>query len=86
MRLDAAARERGLRVPEDLSVVAYADLPVSDWLTPPLTTVHQPLTEMAEEATRMALTLARGGTPPNLRLDLATDLVVRRSSAPPREG
>jgi LacI family xylobiose transport system transcriptional regulator len=64
-------------------VVGYDDLPVARWMGPPLTTVRQPLTEMAEEATRMALTLARGGTPANLRLDLATDLVVRRSSAPP---
>ncbi|WP_435109658.1 LacI family DNA-binding transcriptional regulator [Nocardiopsis synnemataformans] len=83
MGLYEAARELGVRIPEDLSVVGYDDLPVARWMGPPLTTVRQPLTEMAEEATRMALTLARGGTPANLRLDLATDLVVRRSSAPP---
>ncbi len=79
-----AARERGLRVPEDLSLVGYDDLPVAAWLGPPLTTVRQPLQEMAATAARMVLDLARGEAPSNLRIDLATELVVRESTAPPR--
>lgn len=79
-----AARERGLHVPEDLSVVGYDDLPVAAWIGPPLTTVRQPLQEMAATATRMVLDLARGQEPANLRIDLATELVVRESTAPPR--
>ncbi|WP_435738529.1 LacI family DNA-binding transcriptional regulator [Cellulosimicrobium sp. PMB13] len=78
-----AARELGLRVPEDLSVVGYDDLPLARWIGPELTTVHQPLQEMAGTATRMVLDLARGERPVNLRLDLATELVVRESTAPP---
>mgnify|MGYP000905968504 CR=1 FL=1 len=78
-----AARERGLRVPEDLSVVGYDDLPVTEWLTPPLTTVHQPLTEMASTATQILLRLARGENVRNARIDLATELVIRQSTAPP---
>ncbi|NYE46963.1 LacI family xylobiose transport system transcriptional regulator [Spinactinospora alkalitolerans] len=78
-----AARELGVRVPEDISVVGYDDLPLARWVGPPLTTVRQPLTEMAEEATRLALSLSRGERPANLRLDLATSLVVRQSTAPP---
>jgi len=78
-----AARERGLRVPEDLSVVGYDDLPVAAWIGPPLTTVHQPLQEMAATAARMVLDLARGEQPTNLRIDLATELVIRESTAPP---
>ncbi|MFC7329707.1 LacI family DNA-binding transcriptional regulator [Marinactinospora rubrisoli] len=78
-----AAREAGVRIPEDLSVVGYDDLPLARWVGPPLTTVRQPLTEMAEEATRLALALSRGEQPANLRLDLATSLVVRGSTAPP---
>ncbi|WP_269134590.1 LacI family DNA-binding transcriptional regulator [Spiractinospora alimapuensis] len=77
-----AAREKGVRIPEDLSVVGFDDLPMARWLGPPLTTVRQPLTEMAEEATRLALNLSRGEHPGNIRLDLATDLVVRHSTAP----
>ena len=79
-----AARERGLHVPEDLSVVGYDDLPVAAWIGPPLTTVRQPLQEMAATAARMVLDLARGEEPRNLRIDLATELVVRESTAPPR--
>ncbi|MDA8371201.1 MAG: LacI family DNA-binding transcriptional regulator [Nocardiopsaceae bacterium] len=83
MGLYEAARELGVRIPEDLSVVGYDDLPVARWVGPPLTTVRQPLTEMAEEATRLALALSRGERPANLRLDLATNLVVRQSTAVP---
>ncbi|ARU52114.1 LacI family transcriptional regulator [Cellulosimicrobium cellulans] len=79
-----AARELGLRIPEDLSVVGYDDLPLAGWIGPELTTVHQPLHEMAGTATRMLLDLARGGRPMNQRLDLATELVVRESTAPPQ--
>lgn len=78
-----AAREMGLRVPEDLSVVGYDDLPVAEWTGPALTTVRQPLQDMAGTATRMVLALADGESPTNLRIDLATELVVRDSTAPP---
>lgn len=78
-----AARELGLRVPDDLSVVGYDDLPISQWIDPGLTTVHQPLREMAAMATRMLLTLAAGGEPPSTRVELVTELVIRSSTAPP---
>ncbi|WP_432572707.1 LacI family DNA-binding transcriptional regulator [Kineococcus sp. SYSU DK005] len=77
------ARELGLRVPEDLSVVGYDDLPVTEWIGPALTTVRQPLREMAATAARMVLTLARGEVPTNLRIDLAIELVVRESTTAP---
>ncbi|MFC5911115.1 LacI family DNA-binding transcriptional regulator [Streptacidiphilus monticola] len=78
-----AARELGLRIPEDLSVVGFDDLPLTRWVGPPLTTVRQPLTEMAEAATRLVLDLARGREPGATRVDLATSLVIRESTAPP---
>ncbi|KGM08646.1 LacI family transcriptional regulator, partial [Cellulomonas bogoriensis 69B4 = DSM 16987] len=81
-----AARELGLKVPEDLSVIGYDDLPVSEWINPALTTVRQPLQDMAGTATRMLLSLSRGAPPPNPRIDLATELVVRQSTAPPPPG
>ncbi|WP_350347512.1 LacI family DNA-binding transcriptional regulator [Agromyces sp. G08B096] len=80
------ARELGLRVPEDLSVVGYDDIPLARWLTPRLTTVHQPLRRMGEEAARLAIRLAEAPTGtgvPTPRMDLATSLVVRESTAPP---
>ncbi|MBX6384906.1 MAG: LacI family DNA-binding transcriptional regulator [Microbispora sp.] len=77
-----AAHEMGLRIPGDLSVVGFDDLPMAQWLIPALTTVRQPLTEMAAAATTMVVALARGETPPQNRLELTTSLVVRGSTAP----
>ncbi|GAA2599243.1 LacI family DNA-binding transcriptional regulator [Streptomyces violaceus] len=79
-----AAREAGLRIPDDLSVVGFDDLPVVAWVDPPLTTVHQPLTEMAVAATELALTLGRGEAAPQVGLEIATTLTVRASTAPPK--
>ena len=78
-------RERGLRIPEDLSVVGYDDIPLAHWVSPRLTTVHQPLVAMGREATLLALRLADGTAEPSPRMDLATALVVRESTAPPRQ-
>ena len=79
-----AARDAGLRIPGDLSVVGFDDLPVVAWADPPLTTVHQPLTEMAVAATELALSLGRGELAPHPRLEIGTSLTVRASTAPPR--
>jgi LacI family xylobiose transport system transcriptional regulator len=79
-----AARELGVLIPGDLSVVGYDDLPVARWVGPPLTTIRQPLTEMAEAAARLVISISRGDEPTTLRLDLATSLVLRQSTAPPQ--
>ncbi|WEH39086.1 LacI family DNA-binding transcriptional regulator [Streptomyces sp. NBC_01218] len=78
-----AARVSGLRVPHDLSVVGYDDVPIARWSSPALTTVHQPLRQMAEEAVQMLVRL-RDEAPMTTRLELATSLVVRNSTAAPR--
>jgi LacI family xylobiose transport system transcriptional regulator len=78
-----AARELGLVIPRDLSVVGFDDLPITRWIGPPLTTVRQPLTEMAEAAARLVIDLSRGKRPNALRADLATRLVERSSTAAP---
>jgi DNA-binding LacI/PurR family transcriptional regulator len=77
------ARERGLRVPEDVSVVGYDDTQVAVWARPRLTTVHQPIRSMAAPAARIVLRLASGAPVEQLRLELATHLVVRDSTVPP---
>jgi LacI family transcriptional regulator len=81
-----AARKLGLHLPDDLSVVGYDNLPVAAWLEPALTTVHQPLHDMAGTATRLLLDLASGAEVPMSRIDLGTELVIRESTAPPRPG
>lgn len=78
-----AAYELGLRVPDDLSIVGYDNLPITQWLEPRLTTINQPLSEMAELAARTLLALARGTAAGPARVELATELVVRESTAPP---
>ncbi|ATY94433.1 LacI family DNA-binding transcriptional regulator [Streptomyces cavourensis] len=80
-----AARVRGIQVPDDLSVVGYDDVPIARWASPALTTVHQPLRQMAEEAAQMLMRL-RAQEPVSTRLELATSLVVRKSTAPPPPG
>jgi LacI family transcriptional regulator len=79
-----AARALGLAIPDDLSVVGFDDIPLCQWVSPQLTTVRQPLAEMAREATRIVIELARGGTRPNQRIELSTAVIVRESTAPPR--
>jgi LacI family transcriptional regulator, xylobiose transport system transcriptional regulator len=77
----AAGTAAGLTVPADLSVVGYDDIALARWMSPQLTTVHQPLRRMGEEATRLVLRLADGAAVDTLRMDLATHLVVRGSTA-----
>lgn len=78
-----AARRLGIDVPGQLSVVGYDNLPVASWADPALTTIDQPLRDMAGTATRMLIDLARGIEPASTRIDLVTELVVRESTAPP---
>ncbi|PFG41972.1 LacI family transcriptional regulator [Isoptericola jiangsuensis] len=78
-----AARDLGLRVPEDLSVVGYDDVPLAQWTAPALTTVRQPLEEMGSAAARMLFELADQQTPLSTKLNLGTDLIVRETTAPP---
>nr|QLK00986.1 LacI family DNA-binding transcriptional regulator [Micromonospora carbonacea] len=78
-----AARQLGIDVPRELSVIGYDNLPVAAWTGPALTTVHQPLRDMATTATQMLLELARGADLPTCRVDLVAELVVRESTAPP---
>jgi LacI family transcriptional regulator len=79
-----AARARGLRVPEELSVVGFDDTQVARFASPPLTTVRQPLREMGGVALRTALRLAAGEKLESHHVELATELVVRHSTAGPR--
>ncbi|WP_049569054.1 LacI family DNA-binding transcriptional regulator [Nonomuraea sp. SBT364] len=77
-----AARSRGLRIPEDLSIVGFDDTQIAQMASPPLTTVRQPLREMGGVALRTALRLAAGDTVESHHVELATELVVRASTAP----
>ena len=79
-----AARQAGVRVPQDLSVVGFDDIEFARWYGPPLTTVRQPLAEMGATAASLVLDLARGVKPAHSRIELATTLQIRQSTAPPK--
>jgi DNA-binding LacI/PurR family transcriptional regulator len=79
-----ALAERGLRAPDDVSVIGFDDVPVASWATPALTTVRQPLAAMAAAAFRMLGGGLPAGEQEPRHLELATSLVVRDSTAPPR--
>jgi LacI family transcriptional regulator len=79
-----AARAHGLRVPEDLSVVGFDDVEHATIVTPTLTTVRQPLAEMGRTAVSLLTRLIERQSFEALHVELATRLVVRESTAPPR--
>ena len=75
--------DRGIAVPRDISVVGFDDAPLAEMIVPTLTTVRQPLEEMAEAAVSLLLgRLAKDGTATPVRRILPTRLVVRESAAP----
>jgi LacI family transcriptional regulator, galactose operon repressor len=79
-----AARARGLSVPGDLSIVGFDDVEGATIVTPALTTVRQPLAEMGRTAVSLLNRLLERQRFETLHLELATRLVVRESTAPPR--
>ncbi|GAB1818823.1 LacI family DNA-binding transcriptional regulator [Herbidospora sp. RD11066] len=79
-----AAHQLGLRIPEDLSVVGFDDMPAWRAAIPPLTTVRQPLIEMGATATTMLINLAEGEPLLQRRVELGTELMIRGSTGRPR--
>jgi LacI family transcriptional regulator len=73
----------GLRVPEDVSIVGFDDIPVAVLLTPRLTTVSQPAVEMGYRATTLLLDLIKGGVVHHNDELLPVVLQIRDSVAPP---
>ena len=78
----AAAAERGLRVPTDLSVSGFDDIDLAQATNPQLTTVRQPLEEMGRMAVSLLIRLLDGHRVDALHVELATELVVRGSTGP----
>jgi len=82
--LMAAARAAGLRIPEDLSLVGYDDLPIAAWTDPALTTVRQPIVEKGRLAARLLIQRMKGKVVES-PAPLATSLVIRGSTSRPKE-
>jgi LacI family transcriptional regulator len=80
-----AVRNRGLRIPEDISIVGFDDIPQASLVHPAITTVNQPLEKMGRVATQMLLDLLLHPEKDVDRIELPTQLVVRDSCSPPRQ-
>ena len=78
----SAARDIGVLVPRDLSIVGFDDIDVAAHVEPPLTTVHQPIREKGAEAARLLLAWIERREPRPERRRLSTRLIVRRSTGP----
>ena len=74
-----AARELGLRVPDDVSVVGFDDIDISQHTNPPLTTVHQPIRRKGETAVRLLLAMIEGRERRPAPARLETRLIIRES-------
>lgn len=79
------ARELGIRVPEDLSVIGFDDVPEASRRAQPLTTIQQPMRRLGAVAGEMLLALLAGEPLDELHVTLPTRLVVRGTTAPPPE-
>ncbi len=73
-----ALTERGIKVPQDVAVVGFDDIPMSATITPPLTTLHQPIYEMGEESVKLMCDMIKGKKIIG-KIPFPTKLVVRES-------
>jgi LacI family transcriptional regulator len=80
-----AVRSRGLRIPEDVSIIGFDDIPQAALVHPALTTVRQPLEQMGRVATQLLLEILKNPGRIIDRLELPTELVIRDSTAPPKD-
>jgi LacI family transcriptional regulator len=77
-----ATREHGLRIPDDISIIGFDDIPQASLVYPKLTTVRQPLDQMGRVAVKMLLEQIEDRSRPPQRITLTTELVIRDSCGP----
>jgi len=80
-----ALRERGLRVPEDVSVVGFDDIQSAAFHNPSITTIRQPLHQMGKIAAQILLEKVRGQAAAPRTLPVMPELVIRESTCPPND-
>ncbi len=80
-----ALAEAGLRVPDDMSVVGFDNIEASAYTTPPLTTVHQPFSELGQEAFSLLLNMLDGSNFSQSNILLPANIVYRGSTEVPRD-
>ena len=75
-----ALGEHGRKVPEDVSIVGFDDIPESGYFSPPLTTVHQPFDELGRRSVRLVLKQIEARTSSREQSVIAPELVIRNST------
>jgi LacI family transcriptional regulator len=75
----SALREAGMRVPDDVAVAGFDDIPLARYMNPPLSTVHVDISQLGERAAALLLASLRKGNRPHQQLQLSTTLVIRAS-------
>jgi len=78
----AGLKSRGVRVPDDVSVVSFGNDPIAQYFDPPLTTVNYPMSAMGGRAFNLFRSLASRGAVSQSSIMLPTELIVRQSAAP----
>ncbi len=74
-----AAQECGVQVGTDLAVVGFDDVPLAEYLTPPLTTVRQPIGRIGRHVVEMLVGILEGSPPANPHVLLTPELIIRES-------
>ncbi len=77
-----AIHEAGLRVPDDISIVGFDDLPIASFASPPLTTIHQPIVELGTIAAELMMDLLERPARGPVQVQVPAKLIVRSSSGP----
>jgi LacI family transcriptional regulator len=80
-----AAKESGVRVPEEISLIGFGDVPSASMTDPPLTTLREPFQTMGYRAADMLLKMIQGRRFSPKHIVLPVELVIRKSTAPPAE-
>ena len=78
-----AATKKGIRIPEDLCVVGFDDITVAKYIQPSLTTIRQPIEEMAKKAIEMIVKQIEGNelSEDDLFTEMTPNLIIRKSPA-----
>jgi len=84
MGVVSALWQSGFKIPDDVSVVGFDDISYATMITPPLTTVHQPIVEIARTAVKHLISLIENPGIAHIDLVMPTELVVRDTCKPPR--
>ncbi|MBE9523560.1 MAG: substrate-binding domain-containing protein, partial [Chloroflexi bacterium] len=80
-----ALRDAGLRVPQDISIFGYDDIPLASYFDPPLTTIRQPMNEFGRHGAQLLIDAVQNPKHELKQVRLNAQIIKRDSCAPPRQ-